>query len=150
MIRFTARCHCCHFCCRLPLLLLLLLLMRTNMGQVFAPAQAKTLAQAWTTTAQTTNETVESVGKEVRGASEKLNELAASANGSLDKVRAAGEELAKTLEAVNSGKGTLGQLVNNPDLYRNLDDAAKRLDKALDEAQQMLEKYKNEGIKIKL
>jgi phospholipid/cholesterol/gamma-HCH transport system substrate-binding protein len=113
-------------------------------------AEAKTLAQAWTTTAQTTNETVESVGKEVRGASEKLNELAASANGSLDKVRAAGEELAKTLEAVNSGKGTLGQLVNNPDLYRNLDDAAKRLDKALDEAQQMLEKYKNEGIKIKL
>lgn len=113
-------------------------------------SEAKTLAEAWTTTAQTANETVRSVSNDVRNATEKLNELAGNANAALSNVKTAGDELAKALEAVNSGKGTLGQLVHNPDLYRNLDDAAKRLDKALTEAQQMLEKYKNEGIKLKL
>jgi phospholipid/cholesterol/gamma-HCH transport system substrate-binding protein len=101
------------------------------------------LAKSWTATSKTVETTVADAGG-------KLNELAEQANASLAKVQAAGDELTKVLEAINSGKGTMGQLVNNPDLYRNLDDASVRLNKALDEATQLIEKYKAEGIKLKL
>ncbi|HVZ93670.1 MAG TPA: MlaD family protein [Phycisphaerales bacterium] len=49
---------------------------------------------------------------------------------------------------INAGEGTIGQLVSNPDLYRSLNDAAKRLEKALTEAQLLIEKYRTEGIPI--
>ncbi|MCA9311392.1 MAG: MCE family protein [Phycisphaerales bacterium] len=49
---------------------------------------------------------------------------------------------------INSGEGTIGNLVNNPDLYHSLEDAAVRLEKALLEAQLLVEKYRKEGIPI--
>ena len=49
---------------------------------------------------------------------------------------------------INSGEGTIGQLVSNPDLYLSLEDAAVRLEKALLEAQLLVEKYRKEGIPI--
>ncbi len=53
-------------------------------------------------------------------------------------------------EETGQGKGTLGQLTQNPDLYNALRGAADRLDKALLELQLTLEKYKAEGIRLKL
>ena len=41
---------------------------------------------------------------------------------------------------INQGEGTIGMLVKNPDLYRSLNDAAIRLEKALTEAQLLIEK----------
>lgn len=49
---------------------------------------------------------------------------------------------------INSGEGTIGNLVNNPDLYNSLQDAAVRLEKALLEAQLLVEKYRREGVPI--
>lgn len=49
---------------------------------------------------------------------------------------------------INRGKGTIANLLNNPDLYNSLNDAAIRLEKALTEAQLLLEKYRKEGIPI--
>lgn len=46
-------------------------------------------------------------------------------------------------------EGTLGQLVANPDLYRSLNDAAVRLEKALSEAQLLFETYRTEGLPIR-
>jgi len=49
---------------------------------------------------------------------------------------------------VNMGEGTLGMLIENPDLYRSLNDAAIRLEKALLETQLLVEKYRKEGVPI--
>lgn len=76
-----------------------------------------------------------------------VSEQAVAMLRSTDKAAA---ELAATLEAVNQGKGTLGQLVNNPDLYNSLRDAAARLDRALVQVQLLVEKYKAEGIPLRL
>ncbi|MCA9306467.1 MAG: MCE family protein [Phycisphaerales bacterium] len=57
-------------------------------------------------------------------------------------------EMQFLLAQINSGQGTMGQLVQNPDLFNSLNDAARRLEKALLEAQLLLEKYRKEGIPI--
>ncbi|MEO1130193.1 MAG: MlaD family protein [Planctomycetota bacterium] len=49
---------------------------------------------------------------------------------------------------INAGEGTLGMLVENPDLYRSLNDAAIRLERALLETQLLVEKYRKEGVPI--
>jgi phospholipid/cholesterol/gamma-HCH transport system substrate-binding protein len=65
------------------------------------------------------------------------------------------DELGETLEQIrqimrtaSTGKGTIAQLLNNPDLYDSLNDAAQRLDAALTEARLLIEKIKAEGLPI--
>ncbi|MBL0926310.1 MAG: MCE family protein [Phycisphaerales bacterium] len=58
------------------------------------------------------------------------------------------QETQKAIAQMNAGQGTLGLLLTNPDLYRSLTDASRRLEKALAEAQLLLEKYRKEGIPI--
>jgi len=65
------------------------------------------------------------------------------------------DELATTLEEVHGlvaaatqGEGTIAQLLNNPDLYESMNDAAIRLEQALREVQLLAEKLKAEGITI--
>ena len=53
-------------------------------------------------------------------------------------------------KVLNDSEGSLGQFMNNPDLYRSLNSAAERLDKALTELQLLLQKFKAEGIKVGL
>lgn len=50
---------------------------------------------------------------------------------------------------INQGEGTAGMLVNNPDLYRSLNDAAIRLERALSEAQLLFETYRKDGLPLK-
>ncbi len=63
------------------------------------------------------------------------------------------DELASTLEEVHGlvarateGEGTIAQLLNNPDLYQSLDDAAIRLERTLREVQLLIEKVKADGL----
>ena len=63
------------------------------------------------------------------------------------------DELASTLEEVHGlvarateGEGTIAQLLNNPDLYNSLDDAAIRLERTLREVQLLVEKVKADGL----
>jgi ribosome-associated translation inhibitor RaiA len=65
-------------------------------------------------------------------------------------VQQAGTELATLVESVNQGQGTLGQLATNPDLYRSLDAAAAKLERTLEEARLLVEKFRTEGVKLKL
>ncbi len=65
------------------------------------------------------------------------------------------DELATTLEEVHGlvalatqGEGTIAQLLNNPDLYESMNDAAIRLERALREVQLLAEKLKAEGVTI--
>lgn len=65
------------------------------------------------------------------------------------------DSLAATLEDVRrlsklaaDGKGTLGNLLNNPDLYNSLTDAAIRLERTLVQVQTLVEKLQQEGVNI--
>lgn len=54
----------------------------------------------------------------------------------------------KLVEAANQGNGTIGMLMKNPQLYQNLNDAAQRLNKAIDDVRLLVEKWKTEGLPI--
>lgn len=65
------------------------------------------------------------------------------------------DQIASTLEDIRNitrlameGDGTVSQLLNNPDLYRSLDDAAVRLEQTLVEIQLYIQKIKTEGLDI--
>jgi phospholipid/cholesterol/gamma-HCH transport system substrate-binding protein len=67
------------------------------------------------------------------------------------------DTMATTLEDVRllarkaqAGEGSLGQMLNNPDLYNALTDAALRLEKTLVEVQLFMQKVKAEGVPMKL
>lgn len=95
-----------------------------------------------TRTAQSLGERAGQVGDNVDAATRELVRLSASMGEAV-------EELRGILGQVNAGQGTVGQLVKNPDLYNALTDAARRLEKALTEAQLIIEKYRKEGIPIR-
>jgi phospholipid/cholesterol/gamma-HCH transport system substrate-binding protein len=113
-------------------------------------ADAQQLTQTWTKTGQTVDTTVKDIGEEARALRATTTELAEQAKAAFQRIQTAGDGFASMIESVNKGEGTLGQLVTNPDLYRTLDDAATRLEQALEEAQLLIEKYKREGIKLNL
>jgi phospholipid/cholesterol/gamma-HCH transport system substrate-binding protein len=67
------------------------------------------------------------------------------------------DQMAATLEDVrtlarkaNAGEGTIGQMLNNPDLYNSLTEAAMRLERTLVEVQLFIQKVKAEGLPMKL
>jgi phospholipid/cholesterol/gamma-HCH transport system substrate-binding protein len=60
------------------------------------------------------------------------------------------DEVRRVALLATQGKGTIGQLLNNPDLYNSLNDAATRLERALTEAQLLIQKLKAEGFPIRL
>lgn len=93
-------------------------------------------------TAKTINDRVTTVGDSVDAATREVVALSNQAGEAINELRG-------ILAQVNRGDGTVGQLVQNPDLYNALTDAARRLEKALTEAQLIIEKYRKEGIPIR-
>jgi uncharacterized protein YukE len=75
--------------------------------------------------------------------------VATRLNPALDELARTLEEARGTFRRANQGEGTVAQLLNNPDLYRSLEDAAQRLDLVLREAQLALQKVKAEGVRIR-
>lgn len=104
---------------------------------------ASATVDAWKQAAITIDNRIASAGAKVEAATD---QAAATLRGIDD---AAGE-VHRLSRAINTGEGTLGQLARNPDLYNSMRDAAKRLERALTEFQLMVEKYKAEGIPLKL
>jgi phospholipid/cholesterol/gamma-HCH transport system substrate-binding protein len=103
----------------------------------------KTAVQSFDQAARSINDK----GERVTAAFESLSRDAAA---TLSRLDGALGDLGEVAAKVNRGEGTAGQLVNNPDLYRSLNSAADRLDKALRDLQLLLEKFKAEGIKVGL
>lgn len=91
-----------------------------------------------------------SVQSEVAAAGADVDEAARQAAATLRSIDDAAGEIRRLAGAINAGEGTLGQLARNPDLYESVRDAARRLERALTEFQLMIEKYKAEGIPLKL
>jgi phospholipid/cholesterol/gamma-HCH transport system substrate-binding protein len=93
------------------------------------------LAKTWTNTAANLDKNVSAI--------------TVDAAGMMQSTQKAATELATAIETINRGQGTMGQLLQNPDLYNSLRDAAQRLDRALNEVQLLVEKYKTEGLPLK-
>lgn len=68
----------------------------------------------------------------------------------IDQLAATLEDVRRVTQAATQGQGTVAQLLNNPDLYNSLYDAAIRLERALVEAQLLLQKLRAEGVRIGL
>lgn len=54
------------------------------------------------------------------------------------------------VDQARTGEGTLGKLVEDPDLYQNLNDAAQRMKQAVDELRLLIQKWKAEGVPVQL
>ncbi|MEL7089360.1 MAG: MlaD family protein [Planctomycetota bacterium] len=59
-------------------------------------------------------------------------------------------QMNQLMTAARKPQGTLGKLVGDPALYDNLEDAAQRIGRAADELKLLLEKWKAEGVPVKL
>jgi phospholipid/cholesterol/gamma-HCH transport system substrate-binding protein len=103
--------------------------------------KAHTLIDQATTAVQRYTELAESLQKDSKSLMEKLLPVADSVSTTLEEVR----RLAKL---ANEGKGTVGQLLNNPDLYNSLTDAATRLERTMVELQLLIDKLRQEGVNI--
>ena len=58
------------------------------------------------------------------------------------------DRLGTLLRAASDGEGTIGQLMSNPDLYRSLEEAAKRLDSTLQQLELFMQKIRDEGLQV--
>ena len=96
---------------------------------------------AWTNTAKSLQQNADRLGSGFEEGLRGFVEATGSLNAALGEIHAVADK-------INKGDGTLGQLVNNPDLYRSLEDAATRLEAALREAQLTIEKFRKEGVPV--
>ena len=67
-----------------------------------------------------------------------------------DEVAVAVGEMNTLLRSAQQGEGTVAKVLNDPALYDNFDDAAQRIGAAADELQLLIEKWKAEGVPVKL
>ncbi|MCH2133242.1 MAG: MlaD family protein [Phycisphaerales bacterium] len=81
---------------------------------------------------RTLNQRSDEVGIEVAATARNLRELLDAST--------------KLTNEMRAGEGTIGQMVQNPDLYNSLDAAANRLDKLIVDVQLLIEQMREEGI----
>lgn len=74
--------------------------------------------------------------------------MRASAIPVLDQASAALQELQLSLATARAGKGTLGRLMQDPQLYEGLADAVKRADEAMAKLNLLIDKIRAEGLPI--
>lgn len=100
--------------------------------------------------AKSIDDAAKGIDSKAERAAAAVETLAKDAKTTLTRLDAALADAGEIAGKINRGEGTAGQLVNNPDLYRSLNGAAERLDKALAELELVLKKFKQEGIKVGL
>lgn len=88
--------------------------------------------------------------KAATSADKNIDMLATRFVASADDLSATIQSMQKTLDALRNGKGTTGKLINDPAVYNNLNDAVLRIGKAADEFKVMMEKWRKEGLPLKL
>jgi phospholipid/cholesterol/gamma-HCH transport system substrate-binding protein len=67
-----------------------------------------------------------------------------------DEVAATLEEVRGLVRKADRGEGTVARMLNDPTLYNSMNDAAQRLERALVELQLLIQKTKQEGVKVDL
>ena len=102
------------------------------------------------------NDLIDSTASTVMALTKTANSLQGNANALLASVQPVFDQLSKTLAQVElltkqaqDGKGTVGQLMSNPDLYNSLNDSAQRLKSTLGEVELLMKKVRAEGLGVK-
>ncbi|MCH2144397.1 MAG: MlaD family protein [Phycisphaerales bacterium] len=128
-------------------------------------AEAMELARTWlgdeqlradvNAAAWKANKLLESATEATNNVSRLAEEAGGDLNRLTDAVLPVTEEMARTLErlgtvlqSASEGEGTIGQLMSNPDLYRSLEEAARRLDNTLEQLELLLQKIRDEGLQV--
>ena len=113
------------------------------------------LADAKSTVAKA-NDLIDATSSTVMALTKTANSLQGNANALLASVQPVFDQLSKTLAQVElltkqaqDGKGTVGQLMSNPDLYNSLNDSAQRLKSTLGEVELLMKKVRAEGLGVK-
>ena len=113
------------------------------------------LADAKSTVAKA-NDLIDATSPTVMALTKTANSLQGNANALLASVQPVFDQLSKTLAQVElltkqaqDGKGTVGQLMSNPDLYNSLNDSAQRLKSTLGEVELLMKKVRAEGLGVK-
>jgi phospholipid/cholesterol/gamma-HCH transport system substrate-binding protein len=70
--------------------------------------------------------------------------------GLADEVAQAIGQMNKLFESAGDERGTVGKLLADPSLYNGLEDATRRIGAAADELQLLIQKWKDEGVPVKL
>ena len=102
------------------------------------------------------NDLIDATASTVMTLTKTANSLQGNANALLASVQPVFDQLSKTLAQVElltkqaqDGKGTVGQLMSNPDLYNSLNDSAQRLKSTLGEVELLMKKVRAEGLGVK-
>ena len=102
------------------------------------------------------NDLIDATASTVMALTKTANSLQGNANALLASVQPVFDQLSKTLAQVElltkqaqDGKGTVGQLMSNPDLYNSLNDSAQRLKSTLGEVELLMQKVRAEGLGVK-
>lgn len=93
---------------------------------------------------------LDKIDKATVTADKSIEKLATRFVASADDLSATILSMQKTIEELRDGKGTTGKLINDPALYNNLNDSVQRIGKAADEFKVLIEKFRKEGLPLKL
>ena len=115
-----------------------------------ATTKAVDALDSFKSTVEDARATLKDISGMTRSTASKINRLLSRLMVQADNLGQVLASLHHIITTIESGKGTLGQLVNNPNLYEGIVDAVDQLKITLEMLQKVLIKWKQEGIKIQL
>ncbi len=93
--------------------------------------------------------TMLALGEAAKGLQGDSHALTMSVQPVLDQLSNTLAQIERLTKTATDGTGTVGQLLNNPDLYNALVDSAARLKRALGEVELLMQKIRAEGLGVK-
>lgn len=115
-----------------------------------ASENAKTLMATADRVATNLETAVVKVGETVDKTDANLNDIAKLTKTRLEETAAVIKQANEITAKINEGKGTAGQLVNDPKLYEGLVDTTAKLNSTVADLQRLLQQWEQEGVTLKL
>lgn len=96
------------------------------------------------------NATVQQVGNATESVRKNMDDLTRRLIGDADRLGQLLTALSQTVNSINTGQGTAGKLLNDPQLYNSLVEATERLSRTMAELQITVKQWQAEGVRLKL
>ncbi|MFP3938586.1 MAG: hypothetical protein ACLFVW_09630, partial [Phycisphaerae bacterium] len=95
-------------------------------------------------------ETIEEVRETTRAARQRMEDVSGKLIESAERISTLMSTVNRTASKIESGDGTAGRLVNDPELYNNLLDATREMSGLMKEFRTLVETWKETGVQIKV
>ncbi len=112
-------------------------------------ADAKTAVWKAQQLIETASVTMQTITEAARGVQVSADALAVQLKPTMEQLASTLRSVERLTEQARDGKGTIGQLMSNPDLYHSLVDSAERLKRTLGEVELLMQKIRAEGLGVK-